>query len=250
MIYFGDDEYDVMLEWDSLGGPVEREEMEALVQRLHRLAPAIKWRILTQEHELGTYQVIVVPEDQVRDAEEILELVLEGKGARALAPYRRYPELYMKKGRKWVINPAILRFRQSVSLYYKAVSKGDPTGILTALMKLCCEVHDLPDDHPPENDYVENTYSATHIADFGDRDLFRFINPYGNREADEYSLSEDLGGICQIIERGQDLFDSNEPAKMRHGIRHWKWEYRWTWGRIAARVLPALAAMLIPRLRG
>ena len=76
-----DDGVDVHLDWSDLMTGFDHDELDDALRRLRLACPHIRWRIAYHEHELGVYADIVVPDEQVPQAERLAD-VLERNGGR------------------------------------------------------------------------------------------------------------------------------------------------------------------------
>lgn len=130
------------MDWFSVSlNSSSNQELDEIVEELKRIAPHIRWRIQRYDYEtldgsLTYYTDLVVPGDQVQEAEEIIELWENGEDLENYSPMDRYGVVYINQDGKRILNPTVKKFQFLVREYNKLLENVRSTDVEEAIREL------------------------------------------------------------------------------------------------------------------
>lgn len=277
VLYLGDDESDVFLDWDDLITPEYTiEELEVLVRQLSAVAPHIRWRIRWHDHDLGAYPTLAVPTDQFREAEFILDLRERGERLDGYSTEWMYEEIYNVVDGRAVLKDEIRTFvclaEEFVSLFgeiLRGTVHMDCQELASRISALLGQIYALGQKLPFVTD-ADATSLAEDLANtlswemddwceeklpegwprFGAFEKYYSLStPYLSEDEDrieicQHSLSKDLWEIYRVLHDCLNLFSKKSPLEMLTAIAYWQDVffdgYGYRWGYRFLQVLSAL----------
>jgi hypothetical protein len=207
-------------EWASvLCNGSTNQEVESIIQDLQRLAPHIRWRTSSHDHEYGEYEVIEVPLSKISEAEYIVKKYEEGYDFSQYSYKNRFPNTFVEVSGEKVINPTIVAYYNVAKEFVSAVEDFQEIGLynfvermLMILPKLYLAGLNLQSD-----DYGFDPFQyqvSCKGLDFGSYDIFTDTeNVFMNENVDKYSMSEIVESLmADYAERVSEYRDADEEA--------------------------------------
>lgn len=225
---------------------------------LQDVTPHIRWRYAfngSDRHGASPCQwrVIVVPQDQLIEAQYVFDRYLRGDDLSTYCYTDRYPEIYEKlQHKESKIKDNISSLYSLFSKYEELLfnfNKVDIVDFLESLSSILPQIYFLAQSIP----YVkaapdiedQGTMSFNKEISLNEFDAFYYFpDPYRNK-TQIIRLSKLLLSIYENIEQGLIAFSTNEPDKISAAANDWKFGFS-SWGR---EILIALYAINETRIQ-
>lgn len=228
-----DDELDSYLDWEELSIDEDEEKLLRLVDRLKKAAPHIRWRVRTEEHELGPYDTLCVPEEQVQEAEFLLKLVRDKKRLRGYWTEWMFPEIYECRGNRWGLKPAIRDFIDLAREFTSLVSRIKDSEVseriawFSRIMPQILEAAArLPDIASPYWDTESGFIDRNDWPSFGDAEQYWVLDdPYDPKCVVDKELTENLQELYDVLWTGlYKIQEEDGPREISEVVGYWRFE--------------------------
>lgn len=278
--YIGDDEYDDFETWEKLHFQPDEDKSEneslaairSALKYLEKIAPHIKWRIDIEESDDFNinWHCVVVPDNQLREAEWIMKHYLNGDDLKNYSPMDQFPEIYVPaKGGK-ILHPDIQKFydlcqrlgdiiennlNSQSSLFSNKQSDSDIENKLESLLDILAQIYLLGRKLPLHIDigwwgynthYDPKTDPYEYQDCLGlteDLNIFYYIDPpFSENNVREGCLSEMVASIYfELFEPAVSDFLSDDLNDVVSAVNEWSLNFKNT---DILTVLPVLDAVL------
>lgn len=273
--YVGDDEYDFSIYWETLSRqPEEPEDLPAdsrkndtnkpsvlwkAIEYLEEVASHIDWRIQADGDDNSGIQwdCVVVPNDQLNEAEEIMNRYLDGDDLSNYSPMDQFPEIYMSTDRGRIIHPDIQKFYSLCENLGDMILEGDENLLnkLESLLDILPQIYLLGNKLPyisrwfsgdKEYHSERDFYEYEDFLELGENNRFVYINPpFVGGKIEEGYLSEMVASIYfDSFAPAVDDFHSDNLIDVAHAVNNWHLKFKFSTAADIITVLPIINAIL------
>lgn len=221
---------DVDIDSENTNDLVER------VQNLKKIAPYIKWNIKENDHDLGCYTSLEVPESQVSEAEYIIERYENGDDLGDYSWKDQFPITFIKINGERMLNPLILDFYNTAKEFVDLIERFNKCDfenflneLIVLLPKLYIAGRELEADYTDYPDHSENPiYDQLDFKEFNN--FYGIENVFNRKTVIEFNISDIIESMMEDLQWSVNEFDNANSRRIIEISSEWGIRFKGSFG--------------------